>query len=236
MTIDYTPLYRSIGYHFNNEALITQALTHRSKQKQHNERLEFLGDSILGFVIAEALYQKFPHEDEGSLSLLRMYLVRGKTLTDMAKHFDLGEYMSFGVGELKSGGHKRARLLEDAFEALIGAIYLDSDMLVVKERILHWFKDVLATLNVEEHTKDPKSRLQEYLQAEIQTHPIYSIIATEGLDHDQTFTVEVSLGSLEHSYRAKGKSRKQAEHNAAKEALKAIKAQDQQNKQNKQDQ
>ena len=226
MIIDYTSLYRSIGYQFKNEKLIAQALTHRSKQKQHNERLEFLGDSILGFVIAEALYQQFPSEDEGSLSLLRMYLVRGKTLTNMAKHFNLGEHMSFGMGELKTGGYKRARLLEDAFEAMIGAIYLDSNMLIVKERILYWFKDVLAVLNVEEHTKDPKSKLQEYLQAKIQRHPIYTILATEGLDHDQTFTVKVSLSSLEQSYFARGKSRKQAEHEAAKEALKAIKIQD----------
>ncbi len=226
MITDYTPLYRNIGYRFNDEELVEQALTHRSKQKKHNERLEFLGDSILGFVIAEALYQKFPHEDEGNLSLLRMYLVRGKTLTNMAKQFNLGEYMSFGVGELKSGGHKRARLLEDAFEALIGAIYLDSDVLTVKERILYWFKDVLSKLSVEEHTKDPKSKLQEYLQAKIQTHPVYSIVATEGLDHDQTFTVEVSLGSLAQTYRAKGKSRKEAEHEAAKAALLAIRPQE----------
>lgn len=226
MITDYTPLYRNIGYRFNDEELVEQALTHRSKQKKHNERLEFLGDSILGFVIAEALYQKFPHEDEGNLSLLRMYLVRGKTLTNMAKQFNLGEYMSFGVGELKSGGHKRARLLEDAFEALIGAIYLDSDVLTVKERILYWFKDVLSKLSVEEHTKDPKSKLQEYLQAKIQTHPVYSIVATEGLDHDQTFTVEVSLGSSAQTYRAKGKSRKEAEHEAAKAALLAIRPQE----------
>ncbi|WP_116963962.1 ribonuclease III [Fastidiosibacter lacustris] len=222
MRVDYSSLYRRIGYHFKNEALVQQALTHRSKQKEHNERLEFLGDSILGFVMAEALYQRFPHEDEGNLSLLRMYLVRGKMLTDIAKRFDLGEYMSFGVGELKSGGYKRARLLEDAFEAIIGAIYLDSDMNTVKEQILSWYDDALRTLNIEEHTKDPKSRLQEYLQAKIQTHPIYTVIATEGLDHDQTFTVEVSLGSLEKTYCAKGKSRKQAEHAAAKIALNAI--------------
>ena len=226
MMTEYASLYRNIGYHFNNEELIAQALTHRSKQKKHNERLEFLGDSILGFVIAEVLYQQFPYEDEGNLSLLRMYLVRGKTLTDMAKRFNLGEYMSFGIGELKSGGHKRARLLEDAFEAMIGAVYLDSDMQIVKECILRWYENILNILNVEEHTKDPKSTLQEYLQAKIHTPPIYTIITTEGFDHDQTFTVEVSLGELNQCYRGVGKSRKQAEHAAAKAALASIETQE----------
>ena len=226
MANDYEPLYHSIDYHFKSDKLITQALTHRSKQTQHNERLEFLGDSILGFVIAEALYEQFPYEDEGNLSLLRISLIHGKMLTAMAKHFDLGKYMSFGVGELKSGGHKRARLLEDAFEAMIGAIYLDSNILIVTKCILYWYKDLLKNLTVAEHTKDPKSKLQEYLQATIQTHPRYKIINTEGLDHDQTFTVEVSLSVLEQTYQAKGKSRKQAEHSAAKKALKAIKAQE----------
>ena len=224
MIQDYAILYRAIGYHFQNQNLITQALTHRSKQKQHNERLEFLGDSILGFVIAEALYQKFPHENEGNLSLLRMYLVRGNTLTEMAKRFDLGTYMAFGVGELKSGGHKRARLLEDAFEALIGAIYLDSDLSTVKSCILAWYQDKLKTLNIEEHTKDPKSRLQEYLQSAIHMHPEYTVIDIQGKDHDQTFVVEVSLGDLNKTFQAKGKSRKQAEHMAASEALAALRS------------
>lgn len=222
MIQDYAILYRAIGYHFHNQDLIIQALTHRSKQKQHNERLEFLGDSILGFVIAEALYQKFPHENEGNLSLLRMYLVRGNTLTEMAKRFDLGTHMAFGVGELKSGGHKRARLLEDAFEALIGAIYLDSDLNTVKSCVLSWYQHKLKTLNIEEHTKDPKSRLQEYLQSAIHMHPEYTVIDIKGKDHDQTFVVEVSLGDLNKTFQAKGKSRKQAEHMAASAALAAL--------------
>ena len=223
MNKDYRLLYKAIDYQFKDLHLIEQALTHRSKTRNHNERLEFLGDSILGFVIAERLYQQFSNEDEGNLSLLRMYLVRGKTLTDMAKHFNLGEYMSFGVGELKSGGHKRARLLEDAFEAMIGAIYLDSDMDTTKNCILQWYSDILSAVNIEEHTKDPKSRLQEYLQAKIQTHPMYQVANIDGLDHDQTFTVEVSLGSLHSTFKGIGKSRKQAEHNAAQNALNAIK-------------
>ncbi|WP_119343582.1 ribonuclease III [Facilibium subflavum] len=219
MLQNLSSLYRLIGYQFKDESLANQALTHRSKNKKHNERLEFLGDAILSMIIAEKLYHQFPNEDEGNLSLLRMYLVRGKTLTDMAQHFKLGEYMVFGIGELKSGGHKRARLLEDAFEALIGAIYLDSDLDTVKRCILNWYQDKLKNLSVEEHTKDPKSRLQEYLQGTIQMKPVYQVTNIEGDDHDQTFCVEVSLGSLDQTYQGKGKSRKAAEHQAAKTAL-----------------
>lgn len=222
-TKNYHFLYHNIGYHFKNETLIAQALTHRSKNKKNNERLEFLGDSILGFVIAEVLYQRFAHEDEGNLSLLRTALVRGKTLTDMAKYFNLGKYMSFGAGEIKSGGHKRARLLEDAFEAMIGAIYLDSNMTTTRTCILYWYRDVLEKLSVKKYIKDSKSKLQEYLQSRIQAHPLYQVIATKGLDHDQIFTVEVSLGSMRKKYQATGKSRKQAEHAAAEKALQAIK-------------
>ena len=222
MTQNLATLYKLINYPFKNEALIRQALTHRSRQKAHNERLEFLGDAVLGCVIAEALYHQFPNENEGILSLLRMSLVRGKTLTDMANLFRLGEFMAFGVGELKSGGHKRPRLLEDAFEAIIGAIYLDSDFDTAKSCVLSWYAEKLKTLNIEEHTKDPKSRLQEYLQSEIHMQPVYTVINIEGEDHDQTFEVEVSLGSLNQCYLAKGKSRKEAEHAAARQALKAV--------------
>ena len=219
MKNDYIILYKSIGHHFQNKNLIIQALTHRSKRKQHNERLEFLGDSLLGFIIAEALYQKFPDEDEGNLSLLRIYLVCGKTLTGMAKNLNLGSYIILGAGELKTLGHRRSRLLEDAFEALIGAIYLDSDFNKTKSCILSWYQQKLETLKIAEHTKDPKSRLQEYLQNKIHMHPKYNVINIHGEDHNQTFIVEVSLGNLNKTFQAKGKSRKKAEHMAAKVAL-----------------
>jgi ribonuclease-3 len=222
MTQDLNRLYRLIGYRFNEPSILQQALTHKSKNKNNNERLEFLGDSILDCVISEALYYKFPKKNEGVLSVLRMYIVCGKTLTDMAKRFCLGEFMSFGVGEIKSGGHKRSRLLEDAFEALIGAIYIDSGFYNTKICILRWYKDKLESLDVEKHIKDPKSCLQEYLQASINMRPTYKIINITGKDHDQTFMVEVSLGVASQSYQAEGKSRKQAEHTAARIALAAI--------------
>ena len=219
---NYHILYRIIGYHFNSEELITQALTHRSKNSQNNERLEFLGDAILGFVIAEAIYHKFPQESEGNLSLLRMYLVRGNTLTEIAKNFDLGTYMNFGIGELKSGGNKRARLLEDALEALIGAIYLDSSLKTVKSCILSWYKDKLKNLNIKEYVKDPKSRLQEYLQSKIHMKPTYTVIDVQGKNHDQIFLVEVFLDKLNKKFQGKGKSKKQAEHMAARLALASL--------------
>jgi len=219
MLQDIEKICRLIKYNFKNKDLLLQALTHRSKNKKHNERLEFLGDAVLSMVIAERLYIQFPYENEGNLSLLRMYLVQGKTLTDMANKFHLGENMSFGVGEIKSGGHKRARILEDAFEALIGAIYLDSDYSTAKECILSWYDDKLKILNVDEHTKDSKTKLQEILQGQIQMKPNYKVISIEGEDHNQTFHVEVSLASMNKSFQATGKSRKSAEHEAARIAL-----------------
>lgn len=223
MTLDYAVLYHVIGYFFQDKELVTQALTHRSKKKQHNERLEFLGDAILSFIIAEALYQRFPNENEGNLSLLRTYLVRGNTLTEMAKRFNIGAYMAFGAGELKSGGgHTRGRLLEDAFEALIGAIYLDSNLSTVKSRILSWYEEKLTMLDIKKNTKDSKSRLQEYLQNKIHMHPQYSVLDIQGKDHDQTFVVEVFLGKLNKKFQAEGKSKKQAEHMAASMALSAL--------------
>lgn len=221
---NYDALYRRIGYSFKNEELIAQALTHRSKQKKNNERLEFLGDSILSFIVAEILYSELPHLDEGSLSLLRIQLVCGKSLAKIGKDFYLGNYISCNTGGIKSSGYSQARLLEDTVEAIIGAIYLDSNITVTKTCILNWFKKEFSSLpsDSKELIKDSKSELQEYLQATIQTYPLYSIISTEGLDHDQTFTVEVSLGSKYHTYRAKGKTRKGAEQIAARKALEAV--------------
>lgn len=218
---DYNILYEAIGYFFKNKDLIVQALIHRSKRKNHNERLEFLGDSILSFIIAESLYLKFPHRDEGQLSLLRMYLVRGDTLCKIAKYFNLGSYIILGFGEIKSGGYEKPRLLEDAFEALIGAIYLDSDFNTIKSCILSWYKDEFISLDIEDilYVKDVKTRLQEYVQHKNHTYPIYKILKIEGLDHDKRFFVELSLEGLDRSFHAQGKSRKEAERNAANIAL-----------------
>lgn len=196
MNIDYSDLYQSLGYHFQDKNLMKLALTHRSKDKRNNERLEFLGDSILNFVIAEALYKKFTNVNEGTMSLLRTSLVRGKMLTKLAKNLNLGKYILFGLGE-SSSGYKRNRLLEDAFEAMIGAIYLDSKSInQVKKIILFLYHPFIKIINLSQPNKDPKSQLQEYLQAKIKKYPIYTLISTEGLEHDKLFTVKVCLVHL----------------------------------------
>ena len=130
-------LSKKIGYSFEQPELLIQALTHRSAKGQHNERLEFLGDSILGFVIAEALFEKFPKHDEGDLTRMRSSLVKGVTLAEIGRDFNLGEYLILGPGELKSGGHRRESILEDAIEAIIGAVYLDSNITQCKDLILN---------------------------------------------------------------------------------------------------
>lgn len=156
-------LSQRIGYDFKDESLIDLALTHRSKGGTNNERLEFLGDSIVNFVVAEALFQKFPDAKEGKLSRLRAGLVRGTTLAELGRDFDLGEFLVLGSGELKSGGFNRESILADAIEAIIGAIYLDAGMDVVTERIHAWYGERLTHLKMDGVQKDSKTRLQEQI-------------------------------------------------------------------------
>lgn len=215
-------LAKIIDYQFKNEDLLAQALTHRSKRKKHNERLEFLGDSILGFVIAEYLYHRFPHAKEGQLSLLRISIVKGNTLTDKALLFGLGNYLALGEGELKSGGHKRASILEDAIEALIGAIYLDSNLEMVKSCILKWFKDELSQLKITEVPKDNKTTLQEVLQSKGVNLPEYHLVEASGFAHDQIFNVECRIPELNIIEIAQDTSRKKAEQKAAGKALEKL--------------
>ena len=135
-------LSKKIGYTFKNESLLLRALTHRSAKGAHNERLEFLGDSILGFIIAQALFEKFPKQNEGDLTRMRSSLVKGVTLAEIGRNFDLGDHLILGPGELKSGGHRRESILEDAIEAIIGAVYLDSDIEVCRALVLNWLRNV----------------------------------------------------------------------------------------------
>ncbi|MCF6767744.1 ribonuclease III [Thiotrichales bacterium 19S11-10] len=215
-------LYQAIGYTFDDTDLLTQALTHRSLRKKHNERLEFLGDAILGMVIAEALYHQFPEAKEGQLSLLRISIVKGKTLTDKATELNLGDYLALGIGEIKSGGHKRASILEDAIEALVGAIYLDSNLEEVRRCILTWFKYELDNLTLVEVPKDSKTQLQEILQADGVELPEYQLIETEGLPHQQTFKVKCLVRSLNLSATSQASSRKGAEQLAANEIIQKL--------------
>lgn len=215
-------LYKKIGYEFKQPELLRQALTHRSAKGAHNERLEFLGDSILGFVIAEALFEKFPNENEGDLTRMRSSLVKGVTLAELGRDFRLGDYLILGLGELKSGGHRRESILEDAVEAIIGAVYLDSNQAICKQLILTWFASRLSTIEPGSDQKDPKTRLQEYLQGRKIPLPQYEVIETTGQSHNQQFTVKCTTSALNDAVITKGTSRRKAEQAAAADLLKRL--------------
>lgn len=212
-------LSQRLGYTFNDESLVMLALTHRSKGGNNNERLEFLGDSILNFVIAEDLYCRFGQAKEGKLSRLRARMVKGQTLAAIAREFELGDFLLLGSGELKSGGHRRDSILADTVEALIGAMYLDSGMDAVRERILSWFASRLDQLTLEDPIKDPKTRLQEYQQANKSRLPHYEVLNVEGPTNEQVFTVECRIPEYADAVVAQGPSRRGAEQNAAAQLL-----------------
>lgn len=211
-----------LGYKFKNQALLMQALTHRSAKGEHNERLEFLGDSILGCVIAERLYTQFPKESEGDLTRMRSTLVKGVTLAEIARDFKLGEHLILGPGEKKSGGHRRESILEDAVEALIGAIFLDSDMPTCRALVLKWFEVRLNKIQPGINQKDPKTRLQEYLQGRKIPLPQYEVIDIKGQSHNQEFTVKCTTQVIEQAIVTKGTSRRKAEQAAAEKVLELI--------------
>ena len=215
-------LSKKIGYTFKNESLLLRALTHRSAKGAHNERLEFLGDSILGFIIAQALFEKFPKQNEGDLTRMRSSLVKGVTLAEIGRNFDLGDHLILGPGELKSGGHRRESILEDAIEAIIGAVYLDSDIEVCRALVLNWFAKRLAEIKPGQEQKDPKTRLQEYLQGRKIALPQYEVIEIKGQSHNQEFTVRCSTDVIEKAVTTTGSSRRKAEQAAAEQVLKLI--------------
>jgi ribonuclease-3 len=210
---------RRVGYEFSDPEICELALTHRSCGKKNNERLEFLGDSIVNFVIAEALFAKFPEAREGQLSRLRAQLVKGETLAEIARELNIGDYLRLGSGEMKSGGYRRDSILADATEALIGAIYLDSEMDTCRRYILQWFEQRLADINLTESLKDSKTKLQEYLQSRKMSLPSYELVAVDGEAHAQTFHIRCSVELLEQPTDGVGSSRRQAEQNAARNAL-----------------
>ena len=218
-------LERKIGYRFNNIALLKQALTHRSAATQHNERLEFLGDSILNFTIAEVLYHQFPRCNEGELSRMRATLVREPTLAILARQFELGDYMSLGSGELKSGGFRRESILADCVEAIIGAMSLDQGLAVTTQVIRNWYQQLLAEIKPGDNQKDAKTRLQEYLQGKHLPLPTYEVVNIQGEAHCQIFTVECKVKSadkIDRTFVAKGSSRRKAEQAAAEQILKEL--------------
>jgi ribonuclease-3 len=215
-------LEQVIGYEFRQRELLKQALTHRSAHAHHNERLEFLGDSILGVVIAEALYQRFPNVAEGDLSRMRAAIVCGRSLAKLGRKKQVGDYLWLGQGELKSGGYRRESILADAMEAIIGAVYLDSDMATVKTMVLAWFSEQLETIKPGANQKDPKTRLQEWLQARQRPLPEYDVVATKGQAHNQQFTVTCQVEGIKDPLLGTGTSRRKAEQAAATAALEQL--------------
>jgi ribonuclease III len=212
---DFSGLYRAIAYQFNDSELLSTALTHRSFGAKNNERFEFLGDSILNFAIAETLFLKFPNAPEGDLSRLRAALVKGETLAELAGEMNLGAYLRLGEGELKSGGSQRPSILADAVEAIIGAIYLDASIDIAKNTVLTWYAERLQNITLVNSEKDPKTSLQEWLQARKRPLPQYDVIAVEGESHNQQFTVKCEINSKIPPTLGTANSRKMAEKEAA---------------------
>ncbi|WP_373766418.1 ribonuclease III [Glaesserella sp.] len=215
-------LQKKLGYQFANLDYLTQALTHRSAASKNNERLEFLGDSILNFAIGKALYEKFPKADEGELSRMRAALVKEQTLAVVARQFELGEYMKLGAGELKSGGYRRESILSDCVEAIIAAVYLDAGIDRAIERVHYWYQQLLNEMQPGEAQKDPKTRLQEYLQGRKLPLPTYEVIDIKGEAHNQTFKVSCKVEKVDEIFIGNGTSRRKAEQDAALQVIKVL--------------
>ncbi|MGH8492278.1 MAG: ribonuclease III [Moraxellaceae bacterium] len=214
-------LLQALGYQFRDPVWLELSLTHRSVSgSRNNERLEFLGDSILNFIIADFLYQRFPGENEGRLSRLRAMLVKQETLASVARDLKLGDYLRLGPGELKSGGFRRESILADTVEALLGAIFRDSaDMALCAQIVASWFGERLDSVGQETVIKDSKSRLQEWLQGRRQPLPVYSVTDISGEAHNQSFHVSCEVPGLAVPTQGDGPSRRHAEQEAAAAAL-----------------
>lgn len=217
-------LCKQLQIEFNDTALLLQALTHRSADPKNNERLEYLGDAILSFVIAEELFNRFPQVKEGKLSRLRASLVKGETLAEIARELKIGEVLILGPGELKSGGFRRESILADAVEAIIGSLYLDQGLDTVKALILRLFNERLDSIDVTETVKDPKTRLQELLQSRKQPLPIYSVREIKTENKHPVFEASCQVTLLDKVVLAQGSSHRKAEKKAAERALTMIEA------------
>lgn len=223
-------LEKCLRYTFKNTGLFKQALTHRSAAGPNNERLEFLGDAILNVTIAEALYERFESASEGVLSRLRASLVQEATLASLAREFELGDHLILGQGEMKSGGFRRASILSDAIEALIGAIRLDADMRTAQACVLDWFSTRLASVSLEQNHKDAKTELQEWLQSRSLALPQYDLLDTNGQAHQQQFKVSCSIQTKQKAIKtvtAIASNRKKAEKDAAEQMLRLLGVRDQ---------
>jgi ribonuclease-3 len=215
-------LQHKLGYQFRNPDYLQRALTHRSADSMHNERLEFLGDAVLGFIIADHLYQQLHQIREGQLTRMRSHLVKGETLADIGRQLALGTVLRLGQGERHSGGTERTSILSDAVEAIIAAVYLDGGLNAARDLIQRLLADALRNPVTALQAKDPKTRLQEHLQAQGQPLPIYQIQQTQGNQHQQTFTVSCQLPQHDLYTTGHGSNRRKAEQAAAAAALNQI--------------
>ena len=218
MSVARNELIKHLGYAFSDEVLLVRALTHRSRSSQNYERLEFLGDSILSFVVADVLYDRFPQLSEGELTRLRATLVRRETLATLARELDLGDCLELGSGELKSGGFDRDSILADTLEAVFGAVYKDGGIEAVRQVVLRRYQPILNNIDPNSILKDPKTRLQEFLQRKSLATPTYTVLEVSGEPHQQRFVVECSVTGLTQAVRGEGSSRRYAEQAAAMRA------------------
>lgn len=220
---NYQGLEKSLGYVFNSGSeFLVRALTHKSSGANNYERLEFLGDSLLGFIIADTLCERFPSADEGQLTRLRASLVRQETLAELGRELDLGHFLILGPGALKSGDHARDSILSDVVEAIIGVIYLDGGIVPCRHFISRMYESRLALCEPDTILKDPKTRLQEFLQQRSQELPEYTILDVTGPPHKQSFTVQCLIADGKQVFRGQGTSRRKAEQDSAENALRAI--------------
>jgi len=211
-----------LGHAFSQPALLRQALTHRSHASVNNERLEFLGDSVLNCIVATLLYRRFPQLPEGDLSRLRSHLVKEAALCELGTMLELGRYLLLGEGEVRSGGANRPSVLADAVEAIVGATYLDAGFAAAEALVTRLYEKTLTDLDPKSLGKDPKTLLQEHLQARKIAVPQYTVLATEGEAHCQLFRVECSIAALSLKTQGEGSSRRAAEQMAAKVAYEKI--------------
>ena len=212
----------TLHYRFHDVGLFVQALTHRSATGPNNERLEFLGDAVLDFAISDALFKLRPDADEGDLSKLRASLVKDTSLAKLAVDLGLGEHLILGSGERKTGGHRRESILADALEAMFGAVYLDSGYDAAKDIIDRVFEQRLKVLPDAEDLRDPKTRLQEWLQARKLSLPSYDLVSVTGKDHRQKFVVSCTVNELSQTTEGESTSRRKAEQHAASDMLRVL--------------
>lgn len=215
-------LQKRLGYQFIDPDLLILALSHRSVAAENNERLEFLGDSILGLVVTDFLYREFPQAREGDLSRMRSHIVRGESLAEVAKQLALGPDLLLGSGEMKSGGHRRDSILGDTVEALIGAVYLDRGIEAAREIVIAWFKSFFDSALQAQPVKDAKTALQEWLQHRNKPLPDYQLVSTGGEAHSRLFTVSCKIAAVEAAMTATASSRRRAEQMVAEQLLEEV--------------